>query len=657
MTIMKVLTKSRYKLGLECPNKLFYTRKPSYADQKKEDSFLQALAEGGFQVEELARMHFPGGHLLEGDDGNYKKLAAETAVLMEKENVVIYEAAFLFENLFVRTDILVKKGNKIQLIEVKSKAYDPNEENLFTWKRGGLKSEWKPYLFDIAFQGYVLHHCYPTFELSCWIMMADKSKSATVNGLNQFFRISKNAANRTGIIRKVNSLEEIGNSVLGMINISELIYQIWNNDPMPLENISFRQSIQLLKNAYLQDNFLRWPPAFSACKNCEYKTTTNDPETLRSGLRECFTELLGWADKDFERPNIMQIWNFRKGSNLFKNGIYFMDQLAESQLDIKYDPNYLSNSERQWIQIERTLENSREVFLKKDNLLQVMNSWTFPLHFIDFETSAVALPFHVGRRPYEQIAFQFSHHMLHEDGSIEHATEFLQTKAGVFPNFEFIRSLKAALEKDEGTIFRYSHHENTIVLAIRDQLAYSDEPDAEVLTEFIERISNNKSSDAVKRTGSRNMVDLCDIVIRYYYDPRTNGSNSMKQVLPAMLQSSPYLREKYRKPIRALRMTSKNFSEDHCWISDNDFAADPYKSLPPIFEEWDEGQLENLVSELEEITDGGAALTAYAKLQFTDMSDEERNSINAALKKYCELDTLGMVMLYEGLRELVQTEK
>jgi hypothetical protein len=52
---MKPLTKSRFKLGLECPNKLYYTSKKEYAIQKNEDTFLQAImAKSGFQFEELA---------------------------------------------------------------------------------------------------------------------------------------------------------------------------------------------------------------------------------------------------------------------------------------------------------------------------------------------------------------------------------------------------------------------------------------------------------------------------------------------------------------------------------------------------------------------------------------------------------------------------
>ncbi|NCC73255.1 MAG: hypothetical protein EOM06_07625 [Sphingobacteriia bacterium] len=42
----RYLTKSRFKLALECPTKLYYTDKPDlYENQKKEDAFLQALAE------------------------------------------------------------------------------------------------------------------------------------------------------------------------------------------------------------------------------------------------------------------------------------------------------------------------------------------------------------------------------------------------------------------------------------------------------------------------------------------------------------------------------------------------------------------------------------------------------------------------------------
>jgi len=40
-------------------------------------------------------------------------------------------------------------------------------------------------------------------------------------------------------------------------------------------------------------------------------------------------------------------------------------------------------------------------------------------------------------------------------------------------------------------------------------------------------------------------------------------------------------------------------------------------------------------------------MIAYAKMQFSEMTEEERNAIVRGLLKYCELDTLAMVMIYE----------
>ena len=55
----KYLTKSRFKLAIDCPPKLYYTNKPNeYADSKLDDPFLKELAHGGFQVGELAKYLF-----------------------------------------------------------------------------------------------------------------------------------------------------------------------------------------------------------------------------------------------------------------------------------------------------------------------------------------------------------------------------------------------------------------------------------------------------------------------------------------------------------------------------------------------------------------------------------------------------------------------
>ena len=73
---------------------------------------------------------------------------------------------------------------------------------------------------------------------------------------------------------------------------------------------------------------------------------------------------------------------------------------------------------------------------------------------------------------------------------------------------------------------------------------------------------------------------------------------------------------------------------------------DPYGTLPKLFEDYDE-DLDSVLAGMEEIKEGGAALTAYSKLQFENIPRNQRDIIKGGLLKYCELDTLAMVMIWE----------
>lgn len=148
------------------------------------------------------------------------------------------------------------------------------------------------------------------------------------------------------------------------------------------------------------------------------------------------------------------------------------------------------------------------------------------------------------------------------------------------------------------------------------------------------------------------MVDLLDMVKRYYYDPMTKGSNSLKNVLPAILNRSKFLQEKYSKPIYGNQIKSLNF-EDWVWVKyDNNSIVDPYKLLPKVFKEAS-AKNEDLLFNEDEINNGGIAMTAYGLMQFSEISDHEKKAISKALLQYCELDTLAMVMLYEAWKDLI----
>ena len=146
------------------------------------------------------------------------------------------------------------------------------------------------------------------------------------------------------------------------------------------------------------------------------------------------------------------------------------------------------------------------------------------------------------------------------------------------------------------------------------------------------------------------MVDMLMMVKHYYYDPLMGGSNSIKVVLPAVLESSIYIRNRYSKPIygRNSEIKSLNFDDGWIWIrkDNNGKIISPYKLLPKLFDDLDDEIVKNFISD-DILNVGGAALTAFAKMQFTEISKIERERLIKGLLKYCELDTLAMVMIYE----------
>lgn len=660
MTKPRYLTKSRFKLATECPAKLYYTGKPDiYPDQKLQDAFLAALAEGGYQVGELAKLYFPGGVDIQSLD--YEVALAQTNALLAQDDAVIYEAAIRHDNLFIRVDVLVKRGRQLELIEVKAKSFDSTAPSPFLNKRGTLSTEWKPYLYDVAFQKFVVQSAFPDMEVNAYLMLADKSAASPLDGLNQMFRVAKDPSGRRHVVVTPTLVGgDLGQPILHRVNVDDLCDMIFTGrDSKVMPFRSFEERVRQYSDFYVRDEKLMPETGVSAaCARCEFKANAEEEvQGKRSGFKECWRDLLGWQDEDFGQPNVLEIWNFKEKDELLAQGKIKLDALRESDIAPKpHDKPGLSASERQWLQVQKAVAGDSAAWVDTEGLRNEMAGWVFPLHFIDFETTMVALPFNQGRRPYEAIAFQFSHHIVHADGRVEHKGEYLNDQRGVFPNYDFLRALRDELSGDQGTVFRYATHENTFLNHIYRQLLVdpAEIPGRLALLDFIRSITHATKGSPEKWVGERDMVDLCELVRRYYYDPATKGSNSIKRVLPAILESSGYLQQKYAEPLYGADggIPSRNF-KNWAWIRhENGAVVDPYKQLPKLFMDASEHALE-LLTEEDEIREGGAAMTAYARLQFEEMSDYERQEIRRALLQYCELDTLAMVMIYEAWRELV----
>ncbi len=650
----RYLTKSRYVLGLECPTKLFYANKrDQYADQKFDDRFLRELALGGFQVGELAKCYYPDGIEIESKD--YDEAVEQTRELLTRDGVTIFEAAFRHENLFIRADIVVRNGRDLDLIEVKAKSWPPDKGGL-QGVRGGINKDYRAKLDDLAFQKYVVGRACPDFNIRASFLFTDKASLCPTDGLHQKFRIKKENGRKRCVVEGELTEADLEQKILCLVPADDVCALI-AAEMDPRDGLrTFAEHVEFLALHYAEDRKIAPRPG-GVCAKCEFRATTDDLAAgLKSSLHECWSEALGWTADEIDEPNILNLWDCRDKDKFVAAGKIRFAGFTEADIGTKTDDEPgITRTERQWKQIEMARDSVTTPWFDRDALSDEMRRWTFPLHFIDFETSMPAIPFRAGRRPYEGIAFQFSHHTVGEDGTVEHRGEFLDAAPGTFPNYDFLRALRDQLTGDGGTIFRYAAHENTYLNHIWEQMQRDESvTDRDDLCAFILAISKSKKEQIETWCGDRNMVDMLAMVKRFYYHPDTNGSNSIKHVLPAVLNSSDYLKAKYSEPYY-----SRNFPDGQVWVQYDDLGrvVDPYKILEPPFKDASPKDLEMLLTDDESregIREGGAAMAAYAMLQFEDMTDYERGEIERSLRRYCELDTLAMVMIYEAWREMVK---
>lgn len=645
---MTRLTKSLFKMGLECPAKLFYAMRPQeFANASTGDSFIESLAEGGYQVGELAKRMFSDG--VEVRSLGHSNQVEETNKLLALPEITIFEGAVAFGNLFARVDIIRKKGPSIELIEVKAKSYDPANTKFLS------ESSTVPYLRDIAFQRYVFSLAHPELasDIKCALLLPDKSRVATVDGLNQQFPILRQGGQ---ILFARRAATSIGDPILTMVPVSMETQSIIAGDiEVPGYTGTFNDAIKFMSQR-VETGQMALPPIGPHCSKCQFVSEGNEePQKLRNGLHECW-QMHGVSAADSRNGTVLDIWKFSRKADLIKSGKLRLKDVCREDISPTPKAIGLSQSERQWMQISGDLRGQSQFYIDRQLIADEMKTWVYPLHFIDFETSRVAVPFRLGDRPYSTIAFQFSHHVMNDDFSVSHSSQFLDCRPGFNPNLGFIRALIRSLGHDRGTVFMWSGHENTILKDLYGEIRKNPPNDVETLEPFLLSLTSDAKSG---RVGGRAMYDLCRLAERAFFHPMTKGSSSIKKVLPAAMESSDWLRERYSQAIygKGLQIPSLNFEAADpivWWQRDRENIVNPYRKLPPIFP-----NLSSTTKDINaldpdtdlEVADGGGAMTAYGRLQFEALSPSMRSDIEAALLRYCELDTLAMVMVVEAWRE------
>lgn len=608
---MKYLSKSDFKVAKTCATKLYY-KKNKYSSLNEENDYLSLLADGGFMIGKLAQLLFPEGYEIEGNVTDSINLTEQ--IISSNENVVLFEPSIFVDNQLVRVDIFIKKGNDIEIIEVKSKSYNSDDLALSKVpnKKGKIKNYWldvdfKPYLEDIAYQKKVVQDKFPQCNVKAYLMMPDKSKINQHEDLIKWFVLNKRNGQTVvdfiGDEANIKALQQ--NSFMGVECVDDEIQLIENDIAI---------SSQLFKASILNNEKIITPISIK-CNSCEY----NIEDSSKSGFIEC------WGSLSKPNPHILELGQLGNVNNHSGKTIDELISKGKTSLfDIplecvfKEKPYY---NDRPFYQ----LKVDKEFLLNGFN--DAIDNIQYPLHFIDFETCTMAVPFHKGMKPFQNVIFQWSCHTLHKDGRIEHS-EWLNVN-DYYPNFEFARSLKAQIGSN-GTVLTWSSYENSQLRAIKRTLEESEEFDDELLA-WLDSIIVIDKKDETNR-----ILDMHDLAKFYYFHPLMGGRTSIKVVLPAVLQETK-------------NDTSKTLLQQENLYQSNQQGKliDPYKLL-------EERIIEDTKSQVIKVRNGGDAMFAYREMLYgiSRNNSDAKSAYSDALKKYCKLDTLAMVIIWFHWQDL-----
>lgn len=165
---MKLLTKSKYLAGLQCP-KLLWTLINEKEIIPEIDSSTQKIFDTGTQIGILATSLFPDG--IKVTENSFMENINETKELL-KQNKPLFEAGFMINNLFSRADILVPNNDGWDIIEVKSST-DIKEINIH----------------DVSFQKHV-YELYGLKIKKCYLMYINNKyvKNGNINPSELFIK-------------------------------------------------------------------------------------------------------------------------------------------------------------------------------------------------------------------------------------------------------------------------------------------------------------------------------------------------------------------------------------------------------------------------------------------------------------------------------------
>lgn len=614
-------TKHLFRTGIKCPTKLFY-KVQNFPESEQSIPFIKHAVLNKRLLRLLLRSAYPDGKYVEGN--SVSELAMLTSKYLQRDNTVLFDAVFEHRQMKARLPVVEKNGDELTVFQIQTKTFDSSKHKLVN-KQGELYPKWREYLLDFAYRLFILKQNFPEFKLVPVLVLPEKSGLSYSDNLP----LMLNEPDKD-ISPKI-PLEN--QQLLAKLEVGNFIATIWedlNFARWYLPKPSFEESLEFLRQIYFSQTKIPAEIGLK-CKNCEFRIEENRrKEGLPSGFDECWQphqtgehvfDLIGPGTNDWIEQGVYN------QQDITRDEIFSVDDILKAN-------GRITEKMRQALQIHKAKGEEVPEEIIRSGLVKELERWQYPLHFLDFEAGNYAIPVRSGRSPYHLVIFQFSCHTLQEDGSWSHYQWIDDFESG-YVNYELVRQLKKVPQITEGTIVQYSNFERHALKTIRRALMNEQESvaDAEELIKWIGQIIRRK--DSTHRQAPF-MADLSRQVKHFYYNREMENSLSVKDVLRSVMSHSEFLKEKYSKPY-----SSRNFDEMIWWRAGSENGAlNPYELLA----EREEGAIRR----------GTEAMVVYGEMISRELPKEELKKYQQSLLRYCELDTLAMVMIYQHWQQAVK---
>ena len=195
---------------------------------------------------------------------------------------------------------------------------------------------------------------------------------------------------------------------------------------------------------------------------------------------------------------------------------YYEDDLITYQ-DLQHSGK-IGNA-KQLRQIQHFLED-KGTYIEKENIQSFLDTLSYPIYFLDFETMQPVIPIYVGTKPYAQIPFQYSLHYIEKEGGKLRHKEFL-AESGTDPRRALAEQLCADIPMGVCVTAYNKAFECTRLKEL-----------AALYPDLADHLLNIEA----------NIIDLLvPFQSGYYYNRAMGGSFSIKSVLPAIFPNDPEL--------------------------------------------------------------------------------------------------------------------